>query len=62
MKTSQYTFVSEIRKALTVQNNRYKIKKTLLFRDKKNYKLLIKEVKLNNWTLTEDKKYYYVAA
>jgi hypothetical protein len=61
MKTSQYTFASEIRKALT-KEPLYKVKKSLLFRDKKQYKLLIKEVKLNNWTLSEDKKYYYVAA
>lgn len=61
MKTPQYKFTTEIGKALK-KNGHHKIKKSLLFRDNKAYKLLIKEVKVQRWTLTQDNKYFYVTA
>lgn len=56
-----YTFHTQLPKMIAKsENGKIKLKKSNLG-GKKEYKLLIKAVKVKGYTLTEDKKYFHVA-
>lgn len=57
-----YTFHTQLPKMIAKSDNgKIKFKKSYI-KSKKEYKLLIKAVKVNGYKLIEDKKHFHVAA